>query len=460
MGSPQSCLRASDDMNSCSSIFSRRVNKESIAQALYTDVLLSIFEFLHLQEPKRWWRNHHDHYRLLPAIRTCKSWYRAGVKVKCQNLHFAPWEYSQELSDLQSLCSSPLRYHVTGLYLTQDIDLSFIGLIRSSLPHLLTLQVQLGMNDMQSNHSSPVSEDDLQQDPAVVRDRFIRDCFPPGLTKLTIRLSRDKLDPSFWQLIIDSIPSAPHLIDLTLSPPNQPKIYDADNSTGLLYQQLNLTSLLSLPMLSSLKWGPSCDHLECYSWPMSLDQIAVIKQIPSLTQFDYDLGALSETHALCSLPHRLQNLKYVGIARQWFDVEKLSQLCNLPSLTQLHPGVLIPTAYPLLARFPQLTSLELIMQCPIPTAAELGILCTALQSCTRLRKLSLSLVYDLIPAHQLLNEIKSHGLSFEFQLNTPFSWQADENSLRDVFGISPWRCHINQDSDRISFIVFIPKSSD
>jgi hypothetical protein len=98
----------------------------SIAQRLYTDVLLCLFAFFDLEF-------YGDAVApLLPAIRTCKAWYRAALQERSRACMFE----ARSSKKLHSVCHSALRFHVTKLELQFQFLWNDLSLVCSRLPHL------------------------------------------------------------------------------------------------------------------------------------------------------------------------------------------------------------------------------------------------------------------------------------------------------------------------------------
>ncbi len=363
------------------------VSSISIAQALCTDALHCIFAFLHLREPNI---SVPDYYRLLPGILTCKSWYRAALTMKCMNSRME-WCSSE---NLQSLCSSRMRFHITALVVFSKGRLDELALIRSKLSHLQDLRLVRCFDASMT----PLSDEEQAS------SQFLLDCFPPGLSTLKLIFSEGALDFNLWQLIINALPSAPYLTEVGLIPP--PEKHDVIQNS----QKLNLSPMLQNIFLAQFQWGAFSVRMngKDAGCPMSLEQLAVIKQIPSLTYFKYNEGEWSEEEAATAFspPHRLQNLNSVQLTYTEVNSAILLHLSNLPSLTELHPMRVTPDAYPLLSRFTQLMTLELSLKYPTPTEAEMNTLCIALQSCSLLSYLVLKDVSDVTFQHSGIRSLE------------------------------------------------------
>jgi hypothetical protein len=333
----------------------------SIAQQLYTDALLSIFAFLDFHPS--YVDEEVESVPLLAAILTCKAWYRAALKEKSRGCGFNP----KSTDELLSLCNSLLRVHVNHLTIGFDFSWSDLSRIRLCLPHLNFISVGL---------DHVLTKDDSA-------NLFLTEGLPPFLTEMSMKVSPKGV--ALMQSLIDVLPMSSQLTRLNLILPSQRD--DMDNA----FSQLDLSPLLQLGNLIRFSWSASLDEFHYHGavagHPMSQTQLGILKQIPSLRNLFCNFGEWIEEemcHAFMP-PHRLQLLQFVELKYTEVNAAMLSYLASLPALMELKPMRLLPEAYPLLSRFPQLRILNLSFLYPQPTVDELVNLCVALQSCSLLR---------------------------------------------------------------------------
>ncbi len=111
--------------------------------------------------------------------------------------------------------------------------------------------------------------------------------------------------------------------------------------------------------------------------------------------------------SLCILPHSLQLLQEIHLRHTVVNEAMLAELAHLPTLCKLEPLCLLPCAYPLLPRLPQLRGLRLRLNsdttsAPLagnavatyPTLTERNALCTALIACRHLAELTIEACKD------------------------------------------------------------------
>jgi hypothetical protein len=227
------------------------------------------------------------------------------------------------------------------------------------------------------------------------------------LSKFQLNVSKEGISLPALQLLLDILPRSSRLIDVTLRLPSQ------GNDVAKVCSQLDLSPLLQLAHLTRFDWSALFNDIKfdgaAAGHPMSAAQLGIVKQIPSLRSLHCNDGEWieEEIQLAFQLPHRLQQLQYVDLSNTELNAAMLSCLVSLPALSELRPLRLLPEAYPLLARFPQLRSLYLSMQYPEPTAVELSSLC---EVCTWLQDFSLNDVRSVPLISAFLTELRGGAM--------------------------------------------------
>ena len=108
------------------------IRTPSGAERCFSDGVLLIFSHLSLKE-------------MMPAARSCRYWYEVAKQEKSRGVKFHDASAQPAPSSrLSSLLSSPLRHHVTDLWIDQLLPHNFN---LSQLPHLTALRVGLQLDE-------------------------------------------------------------------------------------------------------------------------------------------------------------------------------------------------------------------------------------------------------------------------------------------------------------------------
>jgi hypothetical protein len=285
------------------------------------------------------------------AARTCHSWrVAASLRQSCcrAERHLSGGRRDVFLQMLES----PLCVHLTWLTV-------FDAVLGVNLIQLHDRCSQLEDLDIRVDGASIVTLTDSDADAS----EFNAHAWPSSLRSLEIRTH--KATSIGLQPLLNALPSsAIGLQSLSLS------IQRKDG--------LDLTPLLRLPELASLRVYPEL---------LSPSQLAVVRQLRSLTALDVAYGHWERKDLFALLAdgaHQLQRLKKINIERVTLDVELMQALLTLTQLTELNPDSIDTDCFPLLRSFAQLRKLCLPSVSDALTDAAVSALLSSLRALSHL----------------------------------------------------------------------------
>jgi hypothetical protein len=324
-----------------------------LVHRLYKDALASVFAFLTLED-------------LHATLMVCSFWSRVVDSMPRLSMPFS-------MSRSPSLVPpSALRRHIGFFISTNALDAAHLSCLSDLLPHMRELFTWMTL-------AGPRAEVQMREP--------IR--LPRRLQRLT--------------LYLESVPGAAHTSQGQSISGSAQSLMDA---IGELSQLEELTLALERSFDPDLRFGPLTRlhrlHTFAFDWQTwsqdqqwSDEQVAVIRDLPSLTALQLLNGEVSLLHRLTRPPHPLQ-WREIGLERtQWTDDHSVA-LPTLPSLTSFTPGEMSCTDFDFLARLPQLSTLRIEYAAIAPSLPR-GFV-SGLQSCAHLTDLIISSV-PLTSAH-------------------------------------------------------------
>jgi hypothetical protein len=325
----------------------------SPAERCHADALASVFAFVPLDE--------------LPAVmQTCRSWNSAEGQEIPRGLTLQLRRPSR-LKCLQrgrSASRSPLLRHISAV----KVDpCAHVGIQHMRAMQSLQLLIALDVAPEAAEIATATGQRDL------------RAALPPRLQSFTLLAPLIK-DTASQQTVIAAMPALHSLQTLTL--------HSRQHSVN---EFLSVEPLLHLPRLTEL----------CLDVELSPAQLDVIKRMGSLRKLNINQGRwlVKGLRALCTPPHRLQQLQELDLSDTEVGVGHMTELIQLPGLTMLKPTLLAPSAIPLLPRLERLHTIRLDPAL-LRDAVHLPQLCYALRQCTSLTTVVVEL-YAAQDAHRL-----------------------------------------------------------
>ena len=309
----------------------------SVSPALrcHADALTSVFAFMTLDE--------------LPAVmQTCRSWNSDAAKEKARGLTLRLHRPKR----LESMCrsASPLLRHISTLEIASFIHVDIQQLrAMQSLQSLIALDVALKADEIAT----------------ATGQRDLRAALPPRLRSFTLQAPPFR-DSVSLQHVIAALPALHSLQTLTLH-----------SRQHTVNESLSVEPLLRLPRLTEL----------CLDIQLSQARLGFIKEMASLQKLNINQGRwlVQGLHALCSPPHRLQQLQELDLSATEVGAGHMNELAQLPGLTTLKPTLLAPSAIPLLSRLKRLHTIRLDPELLCDEdSLRLSELCTALRQCASL----------------------------------------------------------------------------
>jgi hypothetical protein len=409
----------------------------SIAQRCYTDALHCLYKFLKLKD-------------LLPAIQTCRYWRDAAYQEKRRAEKFKLSKYL-----LPWILHSPLRHHIMIASVTKGEHWTACDLCM--LRDLTLKELDVSLDASSWNKTGSLASSSGKRGAAAVA--YISQRLPASLTRLSVTFKNmgDTLTLAACRVIVDVSCALANLVELC---------FDFHLLSASSCIQLQLDSLLSLPMLTKL---------ELRAQILSASQLDVLSRLRVTTL--HLTGEIS--------PWKLTKLSANELAHSlvtlWFksaclDADQLRALSGFPSMKSLDAEGFLLESLPLLSSLLSLTCLNLfILDDGLLTPAALVV--PHLHSCKHLTQLTLrwcsfsateladlaglSLVALTLIGSQLPSSLsalsKCKSLT-ELQLQScPRLWWLHLASLGSVASLRTLRADLSSHEMRLAQVLLQPK---
>jgi hypothetical protein len=267
------------------------------------------------------------------------------------------------------LASSSLSHHVTSLHLQRSADAhppvrrATLGQLRL-LPQLTALKLVL-------YHSGDAAALLRRIGPFTPANAVaaLQDVLPTQLRSFSFVIRSVLFESSAKaQLLFSSI---------VASLPVMNQLHELHLQFDVSLPEMRLDVLVQLPRLRKLS---------IYGIAWTDERLAELKQFSQLRELHTGMSG-DERIQLCQPPHLLQ-LEHAPVSGGQVDERMMRALLHLPTLTELEPQLLLPSAWPLLPGLSLLRRLAVPLDAPL-SAALTTLLSAALSNCRALTDLSL-----------------------------------------------------------------------